>query len=510
MISGVPRLLRGGATEKRALRLPVLIAAATGVALVAVAARLVPVLRGGGLYGLGNYDDGVYFAAAVGLWHGRLPYRDFLLLHPPGIAVLLTPFAALAEVVGEPDAMAAARLGWMSLGALNAVLVVVVLHPVHRTAALLSGLLYAVFFPAVYSEHSTLLEAPGTTALLGALVLTRILADGREIGSVGYLAAGFLLGLAPAVKIWGIVAVVVVVAALAVRRGRRPAILVAAGAAATTIAICLPFFLQAPLTMWQMVVVDQVGRHRREPELLRRLDDILGLTMWTGPPRFHVGTLGMLLLVTLALVVCLATAGVRILGVLLVTHGLVLAATPMWFLHNATLTAAPVVLVLGAALGVLLNRLPARLTRFPVLQAIAVLVLLCLAAPLVTLRLNRGFAAAEAAALVAPTTGCVVTDFPMTLIQMDLLERKLGPGCRYVVDLGGTSYHLPAGPDEDQPRARNQRWQAYALDYLRSGEVAVLGRFRDGAGFSKETAEVVDSWPRLGQVGDVVIREPRP
>ena len=45
------------------------------------------------MYGLGNYDDGVYYSAATALVHGQLPYRDFLLLQPPGIAVLLAPFA---------------------------------------------------------------------------------------------------------------------------------------------------------------------------------------------------------------------------------------------------------------------------------------------------------------------------------------------------------------------------------------------------------------------------------
>ena len=33
------------------------------------------VLRGGGLFGIGNYDDGVYYAAATGLIHGLLPIR---------------------------------------------------------------------------------------------------------------------------------------------------------------------------------------------------------------------------------------------------------------------------------------------------------------------------------------------------------------------------------------------------------------------------------------------------
>jgi alpha-1,2-mannosyltransferase len=66
---------------------------AIAIAATAFLFRLVPVLRGGGLYGLGNYDDGVYYAAGTGIAHGLLPYRDFLLLHPPGVPLLLTPFA---------------------------------------------------------------------------------------------------------------------------------------------------------------------------------------------------------------------------------------------------------------------------------------------------------------------------------------------------------------------------------------------------------------------------------
>ena len=75
---------------------------AIAVAAIAFLFRLVPVLRGGGLLGVADYyDDGVYYAAATGLVHGRLPYQDFLLLHPPGMTLLLTPFAAAAQVIGD-------------------------------------------------------------------------------------------------------------------------------------------------------------------------------------------------------------------------------------------------------------------------------------------------------------------------------------------------------------------------------------------------------------------------
>jgi hypothetical protein len=50
---------------------------AIAIAAIAFLFQLVPVLRGGGLFGLGNYDDGVYYAASTGIAHDLLLYRDF-------------------------------------------------------------------------------------------------------------------------------------------------------------------------------------------------------------------------------------------------------------------------------------------------------------------------------------------------------------------------------------------------------------------------------------------------
>ncbi len=198
--------------------------ALAGILALAVTVRVTGVLRAAGLYGLGNYDDGVHFAAALGLVNGLFPYRDFLLLHPPGVVLALAPFAALSWLVGEPDAMAVARVSWMLLGGLNAILCGLVLKPVSRVAALVAALFYALSLGAVYGEYTTLLEAPATTALLLAVLSTRLLGSGEGVRDRSYVLAGLLLGLSPALKIWGVVAVVVVVAAILARRGRRPAL----------------------------------------------------------------------------------------------------------------------------------------------------------------------------------------------------------------------------------------------------------------------------------------------
>jgi alpha-1,2-mannosyltransferase len=138
-----------------AARLPG-VALAVLIAAVAYVARLVPVVRGGSLRGMNSYDGAVYYAAAAGLAHG-------LLLHPPGIVVALVPFAVPGRIIGDPFGMEAATLAWFGIGALNAVLVSRILRPLGVAAALVGGLVYAVFYPAVFIEHSTLLESPAAT-----------------------------------------------------------------------------------------------------------------------------------------------------------------------------------------------------------------------------------------------------------------------------------------------------------------------------------------------------------
>ncbi len=211
------------------------------VATTAFAVRLTPVLAGGGLFGRGNYDDGVYYTAAAGFVHGLMPYRDFLLLHPPGIVLALAPFAALADLVGEPTAFAVARIGFMIIGSANAVLVAVALRRLGLAAAMVGGLTYAVFFPAVYVEHTTLLEPLATGFLLGAVSLigsaprshaVEIPSGARAFrsahtGLLRMIMAGVLLGVATAIKVWGVVPAVAMIAwvlatSVGAERSRRP------------------------------------------------------------------------------------------------------------------------------------------------------------------------------------------------------------------------------------------------------------------------------------------------
>lgn len=489
----------------------------TAVFLLAFGVRLSGILRGAGLHGLGNYDDGVHFAAAFGLINGLLPYRDFLLLHPPGVAIILAPFAALSWLIGEPDAVAVARLSWMLLGGVNAVLCALVLRPLSRVAGLVAGLCYALSLGAVYVEHTMLLEAPATTTLLAALVVTRLLGAGDTIRTRHYVLAGLLLGFSPVLKIWGVIPLLVIVIAIWARRGRRPG-LVTLGAAAGMCAVsCLPFFVAAPVQMWRMVIVAQLGRRRVHESPAERLTDVLGLRGW-APDRTQWNAV-LILAVTLlvvCLVLCLLRAELRVIAALLITHGALVMTTPMWFIHYAGLTAAPIALAGGGALAVLLGwcrRLesPTAARRLSVaLVALAVVSILVLAYPLRTHTLGgKQFPVAELAPGADRLPGCLATDWPMALLQLNLMQRQIDRGCRFVVDLGGYSYYLTNSAYHDQVRRKNEDWQVLALAYYRSADAVLPVRFSAKSGYSEVTARTVKSWPALVKSGRYAIRVPQ-
>ena len=66
----------------------VVIAVATALAL---ALRFYQLSRPFYLLGVNEYDDGPYFGSAVRLLNGALPYRDFYIVQPPGITLLMVP-----------------------------------------------------------------------------------------------------------------------------------------------------------------------------------------------------------------------------------------------------------------------------------------------------------------------------------------------------------------------------------------------------------------------------------
>jgi alpha-1,2-mannosyltransferase len=469
---------------------------------VAFLARLGPMVRGGGLTGFTNYDDGVNFGGALGLVHGELPYRDFLWLHPPGIELALAPFAALSWLTGEPTAFVTARVGWMVLGAANALLIAHFLRRAGWAGALFGGLVYALFWPAIVAEQTVRLEAVATTCLLIALSL---LSSARTpIRASVIVLAGTLLGLAAATKMWGVVPVLILAGWLWSQAGIRKAALLVAGAAASCAAICLPFFLAAPGTMWQMVVLNQFARDR-PVSLAQRLIEITGLS----PIAARVGQWVLLVgLVVLVLGAVLAWTMARARPAVLLLIGLVglLLSTPTWFFHYTALTAPVIAIVAGAALQQALDLPAFRHQKAPRLIALvgAGVALLALAAFVATASSGEPFPARQLRPAIDSSTSCVTTDHVSALILTDMIGRNLDRGCPLLVDLGGYSHDR-----QDLSRRGNRDFQDFAIGYLRTGDRAVLARFTADEGWSRASYRILQSWPVVAEAGPFSVRVPR-
>src|SRR5580658_747684 len=94
---------------RAALRDPVVVVIAV-TTLLALGLRVYYLSRPGLLFGVTEYDDGPYFGSAVRLTQGIMPYRDFVLVQPPGITLLMLPAALLAKVTGTAWGMAIGRM----------------------------------------------------------------------------------------------------------------------------------------------------------------------------------------------------------------------------------------------------------------------------------------------------------------------------------------------------------------------------------------------------------------
>lgn len=479
-----------------------------GVVVFAVAfsARLLPLARGGGLFGIGGYDDGVYFGSALGLVNGLMPYRDFVMLHPPGVTLALAPSAALSYLTSDATAFAVARMGMMVLGAVNAVLVMRLLYPVGLMAATAGGLFFGLYYPAALVERKTLLEGFANLCLLISLLILARLYKRLELTSGLALAAGVPLGVAASIKIWGVVAIIAVVAYVWATKRGRAALLVALGAAVGGSAVYLPFFVSAPSNMWRMVVLDQVGRPDTDLGYLRRLNALTGLTPFRLVEKAPALILFATGCVVLAAVLACAVSKARLPVTLLAAMGTVMMATPSFFTHYAAAIAVPMALVIGAAVGVASTWLAHRRRSFAVAAAVAGLaILLGLALPHAILTVDRPFPARELSRSTATVSGCVTSDEPTTLIELDLISQNIDRGCSFVIDLGGLAYDRTKLNAETLASSTLER---YELTYLTGGDVVVLARSSSGFGFHPIDQEVTDRWFLIQESGKFRVYRP--
>jgi alpha-1,2-mannosyltransferase len=493
-------------------RSPGSVAGEVVVFALAMAARLAVVLTSGGFGGNYGYDAGVYYSAGDALIHGRIPYRDFVLLHPPGLMLVLAPFAWLGRLTSDHAGFVTASLAFTALGAVNAVLVVRVARRMGLASrpALVGGGFYALWYGAIRAEYLPRLEPLGNFLLLAGMLALLAAADSRR--SWPAVAGGFALGAAASVKIWWVVPMLLVLA-WQLTRNRRSA-LPAAGAACALVLINGPFLLLSRGQMWQLVVIQQLARTPDQNSAGSRLAQLSGLDQVSLPQPAELALLA--LVTAAALVVCwLAwrTPRARLAVLLVLVEVAVLVSAPSWFSFYTDYAAPAAALTLAAGVGALSARHAPAATRgrraarygwLPVAVVALETVLL-----IVTGRSNvvAPFPRASLARAVADTR-CLMSDSAMALIQLDALSRSLAHGCRNWVDVTGRTY----GPDKPASpgisRRNNARWQADLRAYLLSGDAVIVIR-SEGTGLSQATTAAIRQGGVLAAAdGQAVYRTP--
>jgi alpha-1,2-mannosyltransferase len=483
-------------------RLPLLV----GIGLIAFLVRLMPLLIGGGLGSYGRYDDGVYYTASDALTFGRVPYRDFVLLHPPGILIVLAPFALLGRVTSDPVGMAAARVAFMLIGALNAVLVTVLADRWGRKAAIASGVIYACWLPAVYAEQSTLLEPLGGTALLVALLL--LLKTAKPPTVRAELLAGVALGLGCSLKIWYVASWAAVLGWQLVARKPLAAARVLVGGAVALGVVLLPFFVMAPTRMFDLVVRDQLLRSQNPTSRRGRLSSILGVKpLFAGhPAAVHFVTALAVVALVAAMAFCSTEPAARVLVAVLGVNLLVLLASPSYFPHYASLIAAPAALVLGVAIGKLCALQRPNLSLRRAVLVVAILAFLAAGLQTATTRQGKVFPGRKFDRAAGP--GCVAADDPQALIQMNRLSRDLGSGCEVPVDVTGITYdslHRVNRHGKEIGRGRNTAFQKYLYNYLTSAHSFVVIR-KHSDGTPPSIQQMISVHPALATSHSLVLR----
>jgi alpha-1,2-mannosyltransferase len=437
-----------------------LIAVIMTATLLAVALRLYDLSRPGFLMGINEYDEGTDFGSAIRLVHGALPYRDFVMVQPPGITLLMFPVALATRAMGTDTGTAVARV--ITALASAAAVPVAGLFTRHRGlfATLVTCGVLAIFPDSILASRTVLLE-PWLVlfCLLGALALF----DGDQVASSTrrLLLGGVLFGFAATVKVWAILPVVVILVPTA--RRPRQASVYAAGVVLGFCVPVLPFAVSAPRAFYRSVIVAQLVRS----DIARttqgyRLQQMLGLA--------HFSQLTTPALVIIGIVVVLVVAAVTVLGSRLAhspppaldwfangSCALVVAAF-LWpvdfYYHYAAFLAPFLALVLALPASRLLAALPAGgirarlrwLRRATTMTAAATIAVLTVFQVIVESHNYTSVPPTEIAVVqrLIPPGACVATDQASYTIAIDRFVSTV-PQCSLMIDGLGTDYALSNG-----------------------------------------------------------------
>jgi hypothetical protein len=487
------------------------------IGLAAFAMRLLSALHSGGLFAVFGYDEGVYFGASTSFVSGLMPYRDFVLVHPPGSVVLLSPFALIGKVTSEPTGWMIARLAIMALGAMNAVLIYVIARRINVVAGIVAGGLYAAWGPVVHVERTTMLEAFVLSAVVVALWA---LADARAAMS-RLVIAGVALGLGASAKLWGLVPLAVILGWLLISKAWRSTAIVAGAAVAALAVVVVPFFVMAPERMYDLVILAQIGRGKGGTLEHDRLARMFGLDIAAVVRDFGtalaVGSVALgVVLLAMGIAWVRAPRSRPWVALLLVQVGILLAV-PVYFEGYSSFIGPALTLVCGTAVGVLSAALAGGDALGPRMLRVALI------AGVVTIAFFTASRAVlepvdlkprhDALATATADAHCVGSDTAGLLIASNVLSRNILRGCPTIVDFDGMVYSFNDGsnPNHLSSTARrlgSSRYQQAMRDYFAANDVLLIHRSKADVFDARTRGVILGRTPLFAQGGLRVLGPP--
>ncbi|HEX3264129.1 MAG TPA: hypothetical protein VHR16_00555 [Candidatus Limnocylindrales bacterium] len=460
-----------------------LVAALLGLAALAFAIRFGGLAFRGLLDARISLDEGTYFAGAIAFVNGRLPYRDFSILHPPGLLYVLAPFAQLATLTTEMSGLQVARVAFMLLGALNTFLVGLVGARVNRATGVAAAALYAVWILPINSERSTVLIVPQVVPMLVAL-LALTGRSAAELTNRRVAVAGAAIGVTGVVQIWAAVPAIVILAWLVLRtrgRGREalraPLVFVLSGAVTAGL-LLIPMLLAAGPRMVQMIIFAQATRvHGLQTNITSRLQYLEGLE--GTPLGVTVPAPAVLLLGVAGLAVILLAAwkrpAVRLWAAIVGSQVAVIMVLPIFLEHYRGWPAPLLALCLGAAVAMALSWLPSGRRALGYGAYAAVLLLFA------TITLARPGGAqvpvrADMPELLAAR--CVIADEGYVALRTQTLVRSLRNGCTIVPNPRSFAQLFNATNGTKSPKTAQAEYQQHTLEYFSSADVLLLAQVR--------------------------------
>lgn len=456
----------------------------------AFSTRLISLISKGGYLRVLGYDDGVYYSAANGFIHGQIPYRDFILVHPPGILILLSPFAFIGKLFGDHAGLIAARTSFMILGSFTAVLIYLVAKRISTKAGFIAGITYAFWYPAIVVERTSYLEAIG----IFGVAFTLFLLQRETPTNKHYLLAGSVMGLATATKLWFVLPIIVIGVWLLLIRKFRGVLNFVAASALTFLSICGYFWVKSGSKFLHLIIFAQLNRSNATYSHISRLKAIFNLESFESIKVVSKSIVVLAILTILLsglLIWRKCGAKIVILWIILFTAQLsVILTTPTFFQSYSSYVACSFALLVGA-----LGHSILEFIRFRKMQRILYYLLIIV----VTLfgwhgianETNEGRPPLTFLKDVVSNQRCVAVDSPIILAITNTLTRDFNNNCTLIYDVNGTIYGVKEPPGSryltaTQRRKRSNEYQQDLINYFEKSDLFILKRI-SADGLAKKT-----------------------